>query len=250
MPDLFSDEGLAELRSLAADRTLLAFDLDGTLAPIVNDPAHARVAVGTAARLRSLQAHWPIAVLTGRELTDAAPRLGFRPHFLFGNHGAQRPGQPNTGSMNTALDAWRRLLRANKAALHEQGIDVEDKGLSLALHFRKAKDHCAVRVWLDSLAATLEPTVRATHGHCVLNITPANAADKGDALLNAMHACGARTCVVVGDDTNDEPAFAKAPRTSVTVRIGPESMPTCARFSLRSQESVDSLLETLEQLRA
>lgn len=249
MQDLFSPAGRCGLAALAAGRSLLAFDLDGTLAPLVARPADARVASDTAARLRRLAARWPVAVLTGREIADAAHRLGFQPHYLYGNHGAQRPGESTLGRLHEGLDECRARLAAEFDTLRGRGIDVEDKSLSLALHYRAAADLQAARAWLDAFVATLEPALAATHGHCVLNLAPLGAADKGDALLDILHDCGAAASLVIGDDTNDEPAFARAPPPSVSVRIAPAGTPTCARFSLPHQGHVDALLDLLLTLR-
>lgn len=246
---VFSPAGRAGLAALATGRSLLAFDLDGTLAPLAAHPAEARVSSDTAARLRTLAARWPVAVLTGREITDAAHRLGFQPHYLFGNHGAQRPGESARGKLHERLDECRARLAAEFDTLRARGIDVEDKGLSLALHYRGAANPPAARAWLDAFAAKLEPALAATHGHCVLNLAPAGAADKGDALLDILHDCGAAASLVIGDDSNDEPAFARAPPSSVSVRIGPAGTPTCARFSLPHQGHVDALLDLLLTLR-
>lgn len=249
MQDLFSPAGRAGLAALAHGRSLLAFDLDGTLAPIVARPADARVGSATAARLRRLARRWPVAVLTGREIADAAHRLGFRPHYLFGNHGAQRPGHSTRGRTYEHLDNCRVRLAAEFDTLRARGIDVEDKGLSLALHYRGASNLQAARAWLDAFAATLEPALAATHGHSVLNLAPVGAADKGDALLQILHDCGAVASLVIGDDTNDEPAFARAPPSSVSVRIAPAGTPTCAHFSLPHQGHVNALLDLLLTLR-
>lgn len=249
MADLFCAAGRAALTGLAAQRSLLAFDLDGTLAPIVVRPDDARVASATAAQLRLLATRWPVAVLTGRAINDAAPRLGFRPHYLFGNHGAERPGAATGGVLHPALDGCRQRLRASAGALRERGIALEDKGLSLALHYRSARQPSAALAWLDTLVATLDVGVQAAHGHCVLNLVPASAGDKGDALLDILRDCGAALALVIGDDRNDEPAFAKSPAPSVSVRIAPAGTPTCARFTLKLQSHVPALLNLLLRLR-
>ena len=147
--DLFSHDGHAGLAALADGRSLLAFDLDGTLAPLVAHPIQARVGGDTAARLRTLATRWPVAVLTGREIADAAQRLGFCPHYLFGNHGAQRPGESPRGKVDEGLDDCRARLAAQFDTLRTRGIEVEDKGLSLALHYRGAADLQAARAGRD-----------------------------------------------------------------------------------------------------
>jgi trehalose 6-phosphate phosphatase len=283
MPALLSAEGREALRLLATRRALLAFDFDGTLAPIVAQPALAQVPAATALRLCALARRWPVAVITGRTAADAAGRLGFTPHHVVGNHGAERlaaagePVPPHSAisahsahsahsarsspaaqaaeqaldhAVQHALDGCRDLLARHARALREQGIVVEDKRLSLALHYRGSRDREAERAWLDALRTTFDPGVLATHGHCVLNLTAALAADKGDALLALLRESGTSCSLVVGDDTNDEAAFAKAPPGSVSMRIGPDGTPSRAAFQLPSQTQVDALLDVLLALRA
>lgn len=133
--------------------------------------------------------------------------------------------------------------------MHSRWIVLEDKGLSLALHYALAPNIPMTRAWLDDLMESVNEQVCITHGHQVMNITPANAPDKGDALLEIMQECGAVKALVVGDDINDEMAFEKAPPGSVTVKIGPSQVPTQARFRLASQDKVNSLLSILLKLR-
>lgn len=273
MAALFGPAGLAALQRLAAARSLLSFDLDGTLAPIVGLPSDARVPAATARRLHALSRRWPVAVITGRAARDAADRLGFAPQYLFGNHGAERaagraaPLRGDTGrdqgdiaradTQRQRLDACHDQLHRQAAALHAHGISVEDKGLSVALHYRQATDPRAARACLERLVAGLGAIqgstpgagLSASFGHCVLNLTPAGAKDKGDALREALRECGAARALVIGDDENDEAGFVKSPPGSVSVRIGPAGTPTRARFRLARQAQIDELLAVLLRLR-
>ena len=104
---LFSPPGLRALRRLTAGRALLSFDLDGTLAPLVMRPSDAAVSPITAARLQALAQRWTVAVITGRAVADARLRLGFEPHFLVGNHGAERAGRTATPAPHRALASCR-----------------------------------------------------------------------------------------------------------------------------------------------
>ena len=246
MPDLLaSRSGQAALRRLGASPSLLAFDLDGTLAPLVPCRTDAAVPPDTAAHLEALARHWPVAVITGRGVADARERLGFAPRYLVGNHGAERQGRPMPQGLSRQLDPCRAWLRRHAGGLHMHGVEVEDKGLSLALHYGRLAAPEGAREWLDALIAPWGAGLRCSHGHRVLNVTPAAAPHKGDALLSLMRHCGAERALVVGDDNNDEAAFACAPNGSVSVRIGPGDAPTQARFRLASQHQVQPLLARL-----
>ena len=253
MAAIFSRHGTNELARLAALPALLAFDLDGTLAPIVPTRDDARVPDNTSGLLKALSRLWPIAIITGRAVEDARERIGYEPHYLYGNHGAERGGDAVNGHhpdvLRNHLSATREHLRQNSAALVLHSIDVEDKGLSLALHYPKRCETKATGAWLDKLLVPVAAGIQTSHGHQVMNITPRQAPDKGDALLEIMLDCGAVQAFMMGDDVNDECAFAKAPMGSVTVRVGSVPKSTRAQFRLSSQLQVDRLLSTLLTLR-
>ena len=80
---------LTQIRNMLPGRPMLAFDIDGTLAPIVAEPWRAHISEELRAFLRSLAARTPVAIITGRAFKDARPLLGFSPHFVVGNHGAE-----------------------------------------------------------------------------------------------------------------------------------------------------------------
>jgi trehalose 6-phosphate phosphatase len=245
---LFSPRGREALRRLGTGPALLSFDLDGTLAPLVRRPGDAMVSRITASRLQALALRWPVAVITGRAVVDARRRLGFEPHFLVGNHGAERAGGATYPAPHYALAPCREQARRWADAFDQRGVDVEDKGASLAWHYRRSSDVATVRPWLDSLLAELGLGINATHGHSVLNITPSDAPNKGDALVQLMHECGAPNALIVGDDVNDEPAFARAGARCVSVRIAPVGIPSCAHFRLGAQSQVNALLSYLLSL--
>ena len=270
---LFGLAGRAALARLAKAPALLSFDLDGTLAPIVAQRDEARVSAPTATLMRALAQRWPVAVVTGRHVDDAAGRLGFTPRWLWGCHGAQRPvddfdsaqdarcGQPirpHSNSLQQGLDHCREHLAQHAARLQARRVEVEDKGLSIALHYRHADAAGTVVAWLDELIAPVtqpaapcgtRPNLRAEHGHRVLNLSAAAAPDKGDALLDLLALCRVDLALVIGDDANDEPAFEKAPTACVTIRIAPVGTPTRAQHRISSQSRVDALLRFLLSLR-
>ena len=249
MRPLFSAGGLQALGYLSPGKCALVFDLDGTLAPLVARREDAQVPAATAARLHRLSRSWSIAVITGRSASDAAVRLGFEPKCLIGNHGAERWGlsraTDNSRALQRALDPVREQLRLATADLQMRGVQVEDKGLSLALHYRQSSDPAAAVAALRELLMVQSAGVRVAHGHCVVNITALNAPDKGDAVRAVLDEWGLDRALVVGDDTNDEPAFVKAPSGSVTVRIGPMETLTAAHYGLEYQSEIDRLLDVM-----
>jgi len=246
--DLYSPEGMAALNRLLGAPALMAFDFDGTLAPICADPDDVRIRPSWGAQLQRINRRWPLAVISGRRLADLTPRLGFKAAFVAGNHGAELAATDATHKTLTCLDSARKLLASQFEAIQALGIEVEDKGLSLAVHYRRSSRAVHAAAYAAQLLATLPPTLAVSHGKAVFNITVRAAPDKGDALFSAMRFCGAEQALYVGDDVNDEPAFAAASPNSVTVRIGDPRSPTRAQFTLASHRQLGMLLRTLAHL--
>lgn len=242
---LFSPAGLVCIQRLATQRSVLIFDFDGTLAPIVSHPNDAKIPAQTAQYLMTMSRSWPIAVVTGRSVEDVRKKLGFTPDFLFGNHGAERSGRLTPHHLHENLNACRQWLVTHRSSLLAHQVWVEDKGLSLALHYRQSENPVKTRAWLHELMRSATENSFLSDGHMVLNIVSTHAPDKGDALQTILQESGVTNALVVGDDENDEAAFAKAPEHAVTVRIGAPGVRTGARFGLSGQKQVNSLLTIL-----
>lgn len=244
-PHLFSPEGQAALAAALRQRPLLAFDFDGTLAPIVARPEDARLSQAVAARLRALASQLPLAIVTGRSVEDVRARLGFEPLYVVGNHGAEDPQDPQTAAPSAALDALRARLRARRGELAAAGIAVEDKGASLALHYRLARQRPQALALIHALLADAADGLRVFGGKMVVNIAPSEAPDKATAVHALVARCGASCAVFAGDDVNDEPVFATAPPHWLTVRIGRGDRRSGARFFLDSPAETALLLERM-----
>lgn len=250
MQHLFSAEGEAALVTALARRPLLAFDFDGTLAPIVARPDDAHIGEGMAAQLARLTQHLPLAIVTGRAVADVRKRLGFTPHHVIGNHGAE-DGLDTAAAAGHArkLDALRARLGAHPTALASAGVIVEDKGLSLALHYRLAPDRAHAQALIRALLEPLDPSLRAFSGKLVENVVAADAPDKAWAVHALVARCAVSSALFAGDDVNDEPVFAAAPESWLTVRVGSnDSWPTQARYYLNGPEEVSGLLTRILQV--
>lgn len=243
-PHLFSAAGRAALQRLRGGRPLLAFDFDGTLAPIAPRPEDVVLAPAVADELRRLGSRWPVAVISGRALRDLRPRLGFEPQYLVGCHGAD-DGSEAVHAWTQPLRAWCRGLAEHAAELDGAGIRVEDKGAAVALHYRGAPEPARALRLLHALLAALPPALKGYGGKQVLNVVAADAPDKADALQSLLQRSGCDRALFAGDDVNDEPVFERAPPPWLTVRVGPAAGRTRARFSLRSPAEVAQLLSGL-----
>lgn len=245
-PGIFSLEGQAALARLMAVTALLAFDLDGTLAPIVDHPEDVRVAPDVAASLAALGRWRPIAIITGRAVADARGRLGFTPQHIIGNHGAESEFSGLADSWCTALNGFRDHLAREAYRLRRAGVTVEDKRQSIALHYRLAPDIQVARQAIHLfLQAAAEPRLRFFGGKRVYNVVAAGAPDKGDALLQLVAHLHSPAALFVGDDINDEAVFSSAPPHWLTVKVGRGGRPSQAQYLLQSHEGMLPLLRRL-----
>ena len=244
MKHVFDPEGRRALAAVLQAQPLLAFDFDGTLAPIVQRPDDARVPPEVSQRVDALSRLRPVAVVTGRLVADVSRRLGFSPQFVVGNHGAEDPGRVR-GLDVSALDGLRAQLAAHGPELYAAGVQVEDKRWSLALHYRLAPDRARAVARINALLAQLDPSLRTFGGKCVINVVLASAPDKGDAVASLVRRAGCGAAVFVGDDVNDEAVFARALPGWLTVRVGRDDKQSRAGFFLDGHAQMEALLDRM-----
>lgn len=200
----------------APSRSLLAFDFDGTLAGIVEDPALARAYPGAVDALAELGRKGArIVIVTGRPAELVLQYGGFRgvPGLeglvVLGHYGAERW---DAGSDRVVAAPPPAGLDDVRLALPEllDGTDahVEEKGRSVAVHTRRARDPQGL---LDELRAPLT-TLATRHdlivepGRMVLEIRPPGV-DKGAALTVLLEETRPKAVLYAGDDLGDLPAF-------------------------------------------
>lgn len=218
LPRAGTEQGQAGLDAILADpaHALIASDFDGTLSPIVADPALASAAPGVADALTRLAASaGTVAIITGRPAVQAVALGGFAcvdGLVVLGHYGAERwesgvlTASPAPDGVEIARGALPGLLAANHAA---EGTRIEDKGTALAVHTRQAADPEAalarLRDPLGALAA--EADLALEPGRFVLELRP-RGADKGAALRALAIERAARSVLFCGDDLGDLAAFA------------------------------------------
>jgi trehalose 6-phosphate phosphatase len=246
MIPILKEAGLVRLGEQARTRPLLAFDFDGTLAPIVPRPKDAAMRPRTRELLLELAHRYPCAVISGRGREDVKKRVAGIPLVsVAGNHGmetgsAEDPAPPPLGR-------WKaRLL---KEVGEVPGLLIEDKGLTLAVHYRHVEDKAGIQRALLRVARTL-PGAEIVEGKRVVNIVPENAPDKASALLRICREFRRSTAIYLGDDDNDEVVFAlSSPKVRVLgIRVG-KSDHSQAEAYLPGQRNMDRLLATLIALR-
>ena len=232
------------LTAFARSSALAAFDFDGTLAPIVADPAQAYMRSETQALLKRLSGVYPCMVISGRSGADVRSRLcGTGVQCVVGNHGADLG---DAHELNSLVSEWKSVLAPGLAGL--AGVWIEDKELSLAIHYRQSPRKTGARRKIFRLAAKLRGA-KLIPAILALNVIPKAAPDKGMALEAHRDKLNCDIALFVGDDVTDEDVFAlQPPDRLLGIRIGAKRA-SAARFRLRKQSEIDDLLRLLADLR-
>lgn len=241
-----------------AGRMLLALDFDGTLAPIVPVPDRAALlpaahdAIGRLLRRRDTI----VAVVSGRALGDVRQRVDFDGVYYAGNHGLEIEG-PDVHRMHAEAEAAAHLLAECTTALRaefagEPDVLVEDKRLTLSVHYRLVDDearerHIRARV---GRCCGARPGLRLTDGKKVVEIRPDVDWHKGRAtsflVETLLGANGSAPVVYIGDDRTDEDAFVALHGRGEGVLVAPQAVAASAASAwLRSPDEVASLLDRL-----
>ncbi|MFL5783641.1 MAG: trehalose-phosphatase [Bacteriovoracaceae bacterium] len=221
-------------------RTLFAFDYDGTLAPIVSDPEKAVMNKSTAALFVRLNELTPVAVLTGRKVSDVERLLPIKPRYIIGNHGAEgTQTEADLQYMREQVQRWMKTVAEILPVMQKLGVTVEDKEFSLSFHYRQASDLKVAEGAIEFFIQRL-PQSRITRGKAVINVLPANSVDKGKALDHMMWKEKFSFGLYFGDDQTDEDVFRYTNNRLLTVKIGQED--SHARFYLKSQSEMEEVL--------
>lgn len=231
---------------------LVASDYDGTLAPLVNDPAQAEASRESLAALRMLSElpQTYVAVISGRALADLARRTREAGDIhLVGSHGSEFESE---FAKSLSAEARERLERL-KAALRPiadqtPGCFVEEKPAALAFHYRNTDSQQAQRAVELVLAGPGQwPEVHVRHGKRVIELSVV-VTDKSKALERLRQRLGATAVLFVGDDVTDEDAFAVLTGPDIGVKVGEGE--TCTRFRVADTVATASLLTRLADRRA
>jgi trehalose 6-phosphate phosphatase len=220
-------------------------DVDGTLLEIAENPNAVLVEPLLLHLLERLhRASGAVALISGRAISDLDRRIANRLPRA-GQHGLER--RDGTGRLwlhATPPEAKDHIRSALTPWLERHpGLLLEDKGLTLALHYRQ-EPHLENQMneLMAKLIAEAGSSLVMQKGKCVVEAKPANF-DKGTAVEEFLTEAPFkdRLPVFIGDDLNDEHGFAVINRVGgISIKVGPE--PTCARYRLPNVESVRAWL--------
>lgn len=232
------------LRQFAWSKVLLAFDYDGTLAPIVSNPERAVMRKKTRHLLEKLTLYYPCIVISGRAQADARQRLqGVGLCEVVGNHGLEP--WSSTDRFAEEVQRWLGILEAQLRPF--SGVKIENKVFSLAIHYRQSREKKQARRAILDGAASLG-NVRIVGGKQVVNLLPDGAPHKGLALERERARLECDTAIYIGDDETDEDVFTLDQPGLLTIRVG-ANLKSHASYFVRGQDEIDDVLRVLLDLR-
>ena len=264
MSSALLSEALGPIRAAPA-RAAILFDIDGTLAPIVEHAADARVPERTRQLLTQVARRYGVvACVSGRRASEARAMVAIGAISYLGSHGAEvlRAGWTEP-VVDQEVEDWAERINefareADTAELRRLRVRLEDKGPIIAFHWRGAHDEEAARAAIDSIAAKAESAGLRTHwGRKVLEVRPPVRIDKGAGISSFLADKDVEVAMYVGDDRTDLDAFhalvaladegriARAIRVGVRSDEGPSEITEEADLVVDGPEGVTELLAAL-----
>ncbi len=198
------------------DAPLLLLDYDGTLAEIVANPEAAVPHFEVPQLLRALHERYPTYLVTGRSVKSLSRLLRVPGLEVVGVHGMEA-GRLGEGATPLIAEGDLDALEVARVQLPEiPGLNVEDKGLAVALHYRNvdAAGTDALKAWSKMLPTSLD----RLWGKQVLELRP-HGYSKGRVVARLAAKHPQATPLFIGDDTTDEEAFAAIPQ-GLSVKVG------------------------------
>ncbi|CAA9553575.1 MAG: Trehalose-6-phosphate phosphatase, partial [uncultured Thermoleophilia bacterium] len=188
-------------------------DVDGTLAPIAAHPAAAAVPPETLALLtRAVTRFALVGCVSGRPARDVARLVPVPGVVVSGNHGLELLDDDvlhTAPEVDRHLGDIRDLLRALTPVAAGAGAWIEDKGATLAVHYRQAPDPAWARAVLELEGEPLvaEHGLEARFGRMVFEVRPPVPIDKGSAVRRILRGRRLERSLYAGDDRTDIDAF-------------------------------------------
>ncbi len=243
---------------------LLFFDFDGTLAPIASSSEKAHLPQETLDLLKALsqKKSCKIAIVSGRALSDVKQKIGLEELVYVGNHGLEIEG-PRIQHAVAISGTYLKTLQAIKLELQAtvssyKGAFIEDKGLTLSVHFRLVELEGIIelrnKMRAVVLSYSMKNMIKIRSGKMVFEISPPVLWDKGKAVFwlmdrwRTMLEDYSAVPLYCGDDETDEDAFRILADKGITIVVEAHD-DSAAQYFLNTQEEVNNLLRNILELK-
>lgn len=240
-------------RTLKAGPIGIFLDYDGTLTAIVDHPEDARLTPAMRDVLRRLGGYYPVAIVTGRDLTTIKDLVGLDGLIYAAEHGfdialadGRRIAHDEAAAARPAIEDVARKLRTELKGI--DGLLMERKRFSLAVHYRLVAPTHVDRVCQAVRdAVSRHPELHILSGKKVEEIQPRIDWDKGKAVawLRRRILPASAPALYLGDDTTDEDVFRTLVDGDIGVLVRDRPRPTAAHYVLNGVGEVGPFLERL-----
>jgi len=252
---------MEEIKSRIKDKDVfLFFDLDGTLAPIRKKPSDVKLSESVRDLLKKAKKIKGIslAIISGRDIKSLKKIVGINGIIYSGNHGMElekngrRKVLSNNRTFVKALAEIRKVLK--KYLKIYNGIIIEDKVLTLSVHYRMA-DQKTVKEIRKTFDAVISPyisgkNIAVFNGKKVWEIRPANTYNKGKIVKILLGKDKKTTPIYFGDDVTDEDAFKAIKRKGIGVKVGKCTCKSFADFYTKNIRDVRKALKKIIELKS
>ncbi|PQP52419.1 trehalose-phosphatase, partial [Mycolicibacterium austroafricanum] len=238
----------------SARESMLFLDYDGTLSPIVSDPAAARLVEGADEALELVSKVCPVAILSGRDLADVSARVGTPGVWYAGSHGFELTSPDGAYHCNDAAAVFVPVLEEAAAELNKTlaqiaGVRVEHKRFAVAVHYREVAPEQVSEIVSATHQLGARRGLRVTSGRMLVELRPDLDWDKGTTLAwirDRIDPSGSLLPIYIGDDLTDEDAFDAVRFDGIGIVVGHDEdgdRKTAANFTLQSPEQVREFIQ-------
>jgi trehalose-phosphatase len=251
-------------KELSCKHIMLFLDYDGTLTPIVSTPEKAFISQEVKELLNELSKSptCKLAIISGRSLGDIKALVGLKDIIYAGNHGLEIEG-PKIKFESQVPPRLKSIIRNIATDIQKQlsgikGALIEDKGLTLSIHYRLVdkKDLPAFEKIISEVTNpyTVRDKIKVNSGKKVYEIKPPVKGNKGKVILwllaRQQFISGEKNVlpIYIGDDITDEDAFKALKRKGLTVFVG-EPGNSKADYYLKNTEEVTKFLRLISDPR-
>ncbi|MCK4420030.1 trehalose-phosphatase [Candidatus Aerophobetes bacterium] len=240
----------------------MLIDYDGTLTPIVKKPELANLSLQMKECLQELAGnpHLTLGIISGRTMEDLQERVGLNGIIYVGNHGLEIEG-PGITYVNPVARETKPFLHSlcqdiSKELAGIKGAIIEDKGLTLSLHYRLV-DEAQVgelnRIFCEIAKSFAAPgRIKVGEGRMVYEVKPAVDWDKGKAIaLIAQNLSwkGEPLTIFLGDDVTDYDGFRMVDKSGgISIYVGEEDAESVAQYLLCSPKETYQFLSMLREV--
>lgn len=194
------------------NRVGLISDFDGTVSPIIANPDEAHATARSRTALTALVERLAlVALVSGRAVNDLRARAQIPGAVYVGNHGLEHLTDKGIDTPPEVV-AYRPMIDAvtqEIAQLEIPGLRLEDKRVTVSLHYRNTPDPDAAAAQIEPFLTRLaaQHRLRLSKGRMVFELRPPFEINKGTALKRLIQTHELEAAVFMGDDTTDADAM-------------------------------------------